>query len=142
MPHNCPILNRSTAADRSSFSRDQWEIVQCRETGFVYLSNPPEYEQLEVEFAWEETSKAERQRRESAEPLVSRVSAFAKLAKTTMFPKRNKMATVAFEMIKAGGYCQPLTVLDIGCGGGNLLVEIHDRFASCGQDVGLVGIEV
>jgi hypothetical protein len=31
-------------------------VVRCRETGFVFLANPPDYSQFESNFAWEKTS--------------------------------------------------------------------------------------
>ena len=142
MRHICPILDRATAVDKTDFCQDSWSIVRCRETGFVFLANPPEYSQLETEFAWEKTSTAERDRREAAEPVVARVSSFAKNAKLVIAPKRNKIASVAFAAMQAKNRSEPLNVLDVGCGWGNLMVEVHSRFAQIGRNVIPVGIEV
>jgi hypothetical protein len=41
------------------YSRQPWFVVQCSTCGFVYLRNPPTYEQLVSEFAWEKTRAIE-----------------------------------------------------------------------------------
>ncbi len=142
MRHTCPILKRDTDVDKTDFCQDSWEIVRCQETGFVFLANPPEYSQLESEFAWEKTHFAERQRRETAEPVMTRVSSFAKNVKSFIAPKRNKIASVAFDVMQTQDHSKPLKVLDIGCGWGDLMLEVHCRFAQLGRDVLPIGIEV
>ncbi len=87
---NCPILGRETEFDRTDYGNDLWSIVRCRETGFVFLENPPDYARLETEFAWERTSREERNRREAIAPVMATVSTFAKRAKAFLFPSRNK----------------------------------------------------
>jgi 2-polyprenyl-3-methyl-5-hydroxy-6-metoxy-1,4-benzoquinol methylase len=138
----CPILDRSTPVDETGISRDSWSLVRCRETGFVFLADPPDYAELESEFAWEETSTAERKRREQDEPLASRVSWFAKRAKIALFPRRNKVAELALEVARGSVRSDPLHLLDVGCGWGHLMVDIHDRLAQVGRKVVPRGIEV
>jgi SAM-dependent methyltransferase len=138
----CPILGRTTTVDETAFSRDTWSVVRCRETGFVFLANPPDYSKLETDFAWEKTWEQESRRREVDEPVVSRISSCAKKAKTTAFPTRNKIATIAFGIIRTMHGVDPVRVVDIGCGGGGLMVEIHKRCADIGRNVMLHGIEV
>ncbi len=138
----CPILERSTRVDETGFCRDSWSLVRCRETGFVFLANPPDYLQLESELAWEKTSTAESRRRGAEEPIVSHVSSFAKWAKLALFPRRNKMASLTLAVAGDKNLSGPLNVLDIGCGWGGLMVEIHHRFAQIGKNVTLHGIEV
>ena len=142
MSQICPILHRITAVDKTDFCQDPWLIVRCRETGFVFLANPPDYSQLETEFAWEKTSTVERKRRETEEPVVSRVSALAKKAKSIISPKRDKIASVAFGVIQARNHSEPLSVFVIGWGCGNLMVCILSRFARLGRNVVPVGIEI
>jgi SAM-dependent methyltransferase len=142
MEHICPILDRVTAVEKTAFGRDPWSIVRCLETGFVFLADPPDYSQLETEYAWEKTVEIEGKRRELEEPVVARVSSFAKKAKATMFPKRNKIASLAFAELQAKNQSGPFHVLDIGCGWGDLLMEIHKRSADVGQRVVPIGIEV
>ncbi len=139
---NCPILDRATPVDETSFSRDGWKIVQCRETGLVFLANPPGYAQLESEFAWEQTSAAESANRASREPVMAFVSSFTKWIRSVVFPRRNKIAAVAHGLLQGDDHAPPTTVLDIGCGAGDLMVEVHHRQAAIGRDVIPVGIEV
>ena len=138
----CPILDRVSAVDKTDFSREPWSIVRCQETDFVFLANPPEYSQLETEFAWEKTSTKERIRRENDEPVISRLSSFAKKVKSIVSPRRNKMVSVASGLLQAADSSEPLSILDIGSGCGSLLVDIHNRFASLGRKIFLIGIEV
>ena len=138
----CPILERSTLVDETSFGWESWSIVRCKQTGFVFLSNPPAYSQLESEFAWEETSAVEKKRRQAAEPVFSRVSDVAKAAKLTAFPRRNKIASLACSVVMEQSSDSPTSVLDIGCGDGSLLLEMHHRLSQAGRQVRLKGIEV
>lgn len=138
----CPILGRITEVAPTAFSRGHWKIVKCVETGFVFLENPPAYEQLETEYAWEVTSHAEKQRRRSQEPALARVSLMAAGLKMKLFPRRNRFFTLAAEMIRSRPASSPLTFLDIGCGGGDLLDDMHGRFAEIGRTLIPKGIEV
>lgn len=142
MEYICPILDRRTTVEQTAFCNDPWSMVKCQETGFVFLANPPNYDQLETEFAWEKTWAVERRRRELDEPTVSRVSSFAKKMKSIVFPTRNKIASLAFGLMKARNQPEPFHVLDIGCGQGDLMVEIHNRFARIGRTIVPFGIEV
>lgn len=137
----CPILNRKVETVTTPYRRDSWEIVRCRETGFVFLANPPQYEQLEEQFAWEKTYQAELQHRREAEPVIAVASEVAKAVKFSISPKRNRMADLAVRTMK--GYpSDHLKLLDIGCGAGGLMVELHRRFAELGKRVLPFGIEV
>ena len=138
----CPILERAMPVDETEFHRDSWSLVRCRETGFVFLANPPDYSQLASELAWENTSTAERLRREAEEPIVAHVSSFAKMAKSVISPGRNKIAALTFSVAQNKNPTGLLNFLDIGCGRGSLMVEIHNRFARIGRKVTLCGIEI
>ena len=69
----CPILNRTTQVEPTIYSRDNWQVVRCSETGLHFLANPPAYQQLETEFSWDKTGRAEQQRRQAAEPLKTKL---------------------------------------------------------------------
>ncbi len=138
----CPILGRTTVVEPTQFSRESWHIVKCTETGFVFLANPPAYEQLESEFAWELTSKLESQRRFLQEPLLSRISLLASRLKKTLFPRRNRFFDLSHQLVRNWPPDRPITFLDIGCGGGELLEEIHGRFAAVNRQLIPQGIEV
>jgi 2-polyprenyl-3-methyl-5-hydroxy-6-metoxy-1,4-benzoquinol methylase len=138
----CPILNRPTGVDKTDFHQEGWSLVRCQETGLVFLANPPDYSQLESEFAWEETSTAERKRRILEEPFISRLSSLIKKARSIAFPRRNKIASLMMAVTKGWSQSEPLHLLDIGCGWGNLMVDIYNRSATRGQKVVPCGIEV
>ncbi len=141
MPSQCPILERMTETEETEFSKDAWQIMRCKETGFVFLSDPPAYELLEEELAWEKTSEAEKMRRVQQEPVWSRVSAFTKIIKARLFPRRNKFFKLLRSMT-ARSPSGPLAILDVGCGCGDLLDDICNRFKDRNQQVVPWGIEI
>ena len=69
MKIKCPILGRPTDVKRTGFSHDDWSLVECTETGFVFLKDPPSYGRLETEFAWESTAAKQTETRRQRYPL-------------------------------------------------------------------------
>lgn len=138
----CPILGRPTRVRPTRFHSGDWRIVQCTETDFVFLADPPSYEQLQVEHAWEVTSAAEKQRRRAAEPWLSGLSLAAARLKLRLFPRRNRFFDLSLPLCDAVSADQPLRVLDIGCAAADLLHDLHARFAAVGRRVVPLGIEV
>lgn len=138
----CPILERDTECRETPYSVADWRVVQCQETGFVYLANPPSYERLEEEFAWEKTVEVERERRDESEPVVRVISTTLKTTKQKIQPTRNKI----YDLLKAQLASTPgkenLNIVDVGCGSGLLLVEVCDRLAKVNIQVKPLGIEV
>ena len=47
---SCPICNKCFADRLEVYSPEEWDLVTCIECGFVYLLNPPDYEDLEENF--------------------------------------------------------------------------------------------
>lgn len=142
MPTVCPLVGRPTETEPTPFERDGYRLVRCTETGFVFLENPPEYEELRDDFPWEQTIQAESQRRRRREPLLSRVSDAAKVLKRWIAPRRNRMYTLAARVAQALGGAKPIRLLDIGCGCGGLAVDCCQRFAATGRDVTPIGLEL
>lgn len=142
MQADCPILGRPTETAATPYSRDGYRLVQCLETGFVYLENPPAYEEVRDDFPWEQTMQAERERRQRSEPIVSRLSSLAKRAKQWIAPRRNKMYSLAARAASGLGNKQPIRLLDIGCGCGGLAVDCCQRFAAAGRDAEPIGVEL
>lgn len=138
----CPITERLTFADDTGLGRGLWKLIRCRETGFVFLANPPDYARLEEEFAWEKTMPLERERRKVDEPIIAKLSEFAKSTKKYLSPKRNKIAAIAFSATQKYYPKGHIELLDIGCGKGKLMVELHRRFIEAGRSVAPRGIEV
>ena len=142
MTRPCPILDRPTASRPTPYRRGEWSIVRCEETGFIYLADPPDYRRLETEFAWEKTHQQERTRRAVEQPVANRVSRWLKHAKATLNPRRNKIAKLASDHLARRDRGETMTVVDIGCGGGQLLQTIAHSSRDAGIAVRPIGIEV
>jgi len=135
----CPILGRTTEVDVFDDSHEPWVLVRCRETGFVFLSNPPDYSRLTDEFAWEKSWAEEKVRRAKAEPVVARISELSKRTKTTLFPRRDKF----YALLRAAAPGKTrLTILDIGCGRGSLLEGICQRLTLENRAAIPLGVEI
>lgn len=142
MKNLSPILDRETNTERTKYQRDSWTLVRCQETGLVFLPNPPEYTELEEAIAWEKTTKLERERRQRDEPVFSYVSSSSRYARSRLFPKRSRVVSLAIAEAATLPHDGVLHVLDIGCGGGRLLVDIFHALSTQGISVVPIGIEV
>lgn len=142
MEYICPIFDELRDTTPTPYERDGWQLVRCNETGLIFLPNPPAYEALEENFAWEETSVAERMRRRDAEPFFMRLSSLAKSVRKMVSPNRNHMAELAWSLL--GDRCgeRDVRILDVGCGTGNLMVDLVGRFAERSATAVPMGIEV
>ena len=105
---NCPACDNSGASPVAEYSPDPWQIASCDQCGFVFLRNPPEYEALEEEFAWEKTFAA---KKKSSGKGSSPFSPVARKIRKGLGMYRDK--TSSFRRWFNDGH-----VLDIGCGGG------------------------
>lgn len=52
---DCPVCGGSKAVHLQVYSPDPWHIGTCNGCTMTYLRNPPAYEALEEDFAWEKT---------------------------------------------------------------------------------------
>ncbi len=120
-----PLGPSCAARKQASFS---WRIL-------------PTYAKLESEFAWERTSHEERLRRRTRAPWMARVSAFSKSVRSTISPSRNKIASMALASLFGRGRTT-LSVLDIGCARGALLLNLYEHCAEAGLSLVPSGIEV
>lgn len=135
-----PILGRTTdVVPVSEYSQERWELVQCAETGFVFLANPPSYDEVAHEFAWENTFQEERQKRRELEPVAARASEFLKYCKANYLPDRDPMFRMARKHAPEG---TAMRVLDIGSGKGHRVHRFCQRFASHGIAAAPTGIEI
>ena len=121
--------------------RDGWRLVRCHETGFVFIKDPPPPSALEQEFAWEKTYALETRRREEAEPLARLVSSLSKGFRAAVFSGRNRMVSLTVS-VADNLQSSPLHLLDVGCGTGKLMSEIHRRLKRLGREVIPYGVEV
>jgi SAM-dependent methyltransferase len=125
MKRVCPLLERESATDVLDIAPAPWVVRQCRETGLVFLENPPGYESLKSELAWEVTWQREAEARESAEPTLYALSRAAKRFRHGVL-KRNKVADLAAAIVSSSTSPQ-IRLLDLGCGEGRLLGTVMGR---------------
>jgi 2-polyprenyl-3-methyl-5-hydroxy-6-metoxy-1,4-benzoquinol methylase len=105
----------------------------------VFLANPPSYDEVAHEFAWENTFQEERQKRLETEPVAARVSAFLKHCKGNYLPDRDPMFLMARKHAPKGN---AMRVLDIGSGKGHRVHRFCQRFANRGIEAIPTGIEI
>ena len=108
MMRHCPILGRATSSTPTPFSRGKWTLVRCAETGFVYLPDPPSYDALAGEHAWESTFATERARRRREEPVVSAVGSWIQRVRRRVFRARNPFADIVGARLARNGATPPL----------------------------------
>ena len=135
----CPITERPTQVTLLDDSRPPWRLVQCQQSGFVFLENPPDYARLADEFAWEKSWQDEQQRKAAEQPIATRVSTFLKRLKRIVFPRRNKFLALAHAVIEPQ---DRLSLLDVGCGSGHLIGALCEHYQRLGSEVVPFGVEV
>ena len=135
----CPILGRATKVRPSNYSRGDWKLVECEETGFVFLQNPPTYDAVASEFAWEKTFAEEQQSRREREPIIAYWSSRFKKLRAHLFRKRDKMFSLATRHV---GDKRSVALLDIGVERGHRMAKFLSNFKERGVDVVPSGIEI
>jgi SAM-dependent methyltransferase len=135
-----PIVNRETEVEVFDDSHEPWLLVRCKETDFHFIANPPSYDRLEEEFAWEKTIDASESRRRKEGLLAWKLSKLAKQIKFLIEPNRNKTFSIAMRIPepKATNY----RILDVGCGDGKLMLDFREKFYQAGVNIVPIGIEV
>ncbi|MEX3016637.1 class I SAM-dependent methyltransferase [Gymnodinialimonas hymeniacidonis] len=105
------------------FHRDEWRMGRCRSCDLVYLTNPPGYEALVEDFAWEKTWVTEKAARLEAQPLLQR----ADLATRWRHKIGRKPDAVRYaEWFGAGN------LLNVGCAGAS---EQYPGFTQYGIEI-------
>lgn len=136
-----PLNNQTTEVEIVDDSHEPWLLVRCPKTDFTFIANPPSYDRLSEEFAWEKTLESTRAEKQKKERLMGRVSTLAKQVKFLINPKRNRIFNVAKSVVQAD-QLNEIRILDVGCGNGKLMVDFCHRFAKSNIQVVPVGIEV
>lgn len=121
-PRNCPLLDEPTEAIDLPYAPAPWLLKQCTQSGMVYLANPPAYEELDQNFAYEVTFERETQARRQAEPIRYAFSTALKRIRGRLL-KRNKTLRILRELVMASPSAR-VNVLDVGCGWGELLERL------------------
>ena len=127
----CPLTERASATDViQGLAPAPWVVRRCRETGFVYLENPPAYESLKQDLAWQVTSLRESHQRENTEPLRYAASRWVKHLRRNVF-KRHKVADMTLALAARAAAEHPeasaVHLVDVGCGWGELLGTVMER---------------
>jgi len=125
MKRVCPLLERETRSHTLDIAPPPWIVRECEESGMVFLENPPGYEPLNDELAWEVTYAREVEARKAAEPALYAMSTAAKRFRRRVL-KRHKVADMATELVR-GSASPEIRLLDLGCGDGDLLGIVMDR---------------
>ena len=126
----CPQCGTSNASGEAlKYSHERWLLKQCGECGFVYLENPPVYEELETDFAWERIGKEREDRVYRQSPVRTGASRTARMLRDRFVSRADPLVRRVERWFPAG------PVVDIGCGKGDKLAALPDRFE-------LVGIEI
>ena len=74
----CPLLEREAPSAILPYAPEPWVLRRCLESGFVFLENPPRYEALKHDYAWEVTSRRQTEDRRAAHPVLHTLSAALK----------------------------------------------------------------
>ncbi len=127
----CPLTERATATDViEGLAPPPWVARRCRETGFVFLENPPGYESLKQDLAWQVTSQRESQQRQQDEPLRYAASRWVKRLRRNVL-KRHKVADMTLALAARSAAERPqaeaVHLVDVGCGWGELLGLVMER---------------
>jgi len=110
-----PITERASKVKPTDYSKDGWAIVECIETGMVFLANPPNYSTLQTDFPWEQTSELEAQRRKIERPMRSKVSQLAKRVRLKV-GRSQKVAIESVQLLAGMPKVEQFVVVDVGCG--------------------------
>lgn len=130
LARNCPNCGTdNSAASALEYSWQGWILKGCSSCGFVYLENPPGYEALVTDFAWERNhgDRGERMRRHY--PLSYHLSRYWTPIRRWLIRKPDKVAS----RVKAA--FPPGPVVDIGCGTGDQLARLPDAYEPLGVEI-------
>lgn len=128
----CPVCDRDNSAESAHrLSKPPWRLVRCAGCGLVYLENPPTYEDLADEFAWEKTYTSERAARRAGRPVHYAVSDSAKRMKRLVRGGAG-VKERGFITRAAGGGGR---VLDVGCGNGRKLDMLPEGYTPFGVEI-------
>jgi len=125
---SCPLCeadNQTAATLR--YSHPDWRLKACRYCSFVYIENAPVYETLSSDMPWETTSQLEESRREATRGYEY------KLSKTTRWRLHLLPRKQFAELLLR--HAEPGNVIDLGCGDGSQLRNLHAGYIPHGVEV-------
>lgn len=105
-PRPCPACDSARSSRLDAYSPAGWDVVSCDDCGFVFLRNPPAYQALEEDLAWEKTYVEKRKKGGS-----TRLSALNRSLRAKYYWRGPSRSERQLNALFAQG-----RVLDIGCG--------------------------
>ena len=125
----CPLCDADNTKEKPSvYSNDQWIIKTCSRCKLVYLENPPAYEDLEEIYAWEKTSHQVAEEKTKKESVLRRGVRAIEHYKDNLI-RRDKLIDVVRK------YFPPGHVIDVGCGGGEVMARLEKKYIPSGIEV-------
>jgi SAM-dependent methyltransferase len=125
----CPLCGVDNAKEKPSvYSKDQWIIKACSRCKLVYLENPPTYEDLEEIYAWEKTSSQVAEEKTKKESAIRRGVRVLERYKDRLI-QRDKLIDLVNK------YFTPGPVIDVGCGGGQVMSRLDKKYTPFGIEV-------
>lgn len=127
----CPECGRDNAqAAPNRYSQPPWLIKQCVACDFVYIESAPVYAELLEEHSWDKTAVAHGQARKARHPLLYALSRATRW-RLHLFKRRRLEEMLATYMERG-------RVLDIGCGRGDQLKPLAERYVPYGIEISRV----
>ena len=124
---NCPLCNAdNSSVPKNRYSSVQWALKKCA-CGFVYIDSALDYRHLFSEMDWDTTFTNEAARKKRTHPFLQAVSKLTRF-RMKFLPKRT-MAKYILSRFNEGN------ILDLGCGGGEQIMELAGRFVPFGIDI-------
>lgn len=125
----CPLCNADNAGLKPSvYSKDPWILKKCSLCKLVYLENPPSYEDLEEIYAWEKTSSQVAEEKTKKESALRRGIRVLERYKDRLI-QRDKLIHLVNK------YFLPGPVIDVGCGGGQVMSRLDRKYIPFGIEV-------
>ncbi|NKB47950.1 MAG: methyltransferase domain-containing protein [Alphaproteobacteria bacterium] len=130
LARNCPKCGTDNlAAPALAYSWQDWVLKGCSHCDFVYLENPPGYEALVSEFAWERNHGDRSERMREEYPFSYNFSRVWKKFRRWAIRKPNKLAN------RIAASFPPGPVVDIGCGTGDYLAALPADYEPLGVEI-------
>ena len=125
----CPLCGTDNAKVKPSvYSKDVWIIKKCAKCKLVYLENPPAYEELEENYAWEKTSHQVAEEKKKKDSALRRGVRVIERYRDDLI-RRDKLIDLAQKYFPAG------PVIDVGCGGGQVMSRLDKKYIPSGIEV-------
>ena len=130
LTRDCPLCGADNRrAPALLLSRGTWRLKSCRRCQFVYLENALRYEELSVNYSWSKSRLAEREFRDrSWRDIAGRPWRITHKWFRSLWPRQK--ATRLIDRYVAAG-----SVLEVGCGYGQMLRRLPPRLVPCGIEI-------